>query len=39
MNKRLEQLDAYKKLETEIVYTLTWIDLVNLSNQIKFLNH
>lgn len=39
MNKKLEQLDAYKKLETEIVYTLTWIDLVNLSNQIRFLNH
>lgn len=39
MNKKLEKLEAYKKLETEIVYTLTWIDLVNLSNQIRFLNH
>lgn len=30
MDKKLENLNAYKKLETEIVLTLTWIELTNL---------
>lgn len=29
MDKKLEKLNAYKKLETEIVLTLTWIELTS----------